>query len=292
MTSIVDDDFMDERGPTRTTDHEYRGLMAATWDDLRRDSPRWEDRGFYLKVIQQYGEPVLDVGCGTGRLLLDYLAAGIDIDGVDCSPEMLALCRQKAGALSLRSVLYEQYMEALALPRTYRTILVPSSSFQLLTEVEGAREAMRRFRAHLQPGGVLVMPFMILWREGDPQETPWQVREARRDDGVVVRRRSRSRYEPARRLEHTEDTYELERAGAVVRSEHYRRSPAVRWYTQAEARALYHEAGVADVRGCHGFTFEPARADDPLFCLLGVASSAESPRDVNAAPVLGDRAVG
>lgn len=283
---------MDERGPTQTTDYEYRGLIAATWDDLRRDSPSWEDRGFYLEVIQQYGEPVLDVGCGTGRLLLDYRAAGIDIDGVDCSPEMLALCRQKARLLGLRPVLYEQYMEALGLPRTYRTILVPSSSFQLLTDADIAREAMRRFHAHLQPGGVLVMPFMILWREGDPLETPWQVREARRDDGVVVRRRSRSRYDPAHQLESTEDIYELMRDGTVVESEHHLRSPAVRWYTQAEARALYHEAGVADVQGCHGFTFEPARADDPLFCLLGVTASAGSQRDLNEAPVLGDRAVG
>lgn len=37
--------------------------------------------------------------CGTGRLLLDYLAQGIDIDGVDNSPEMLALCRPDAAAV-------------------------------------------------------------------------------------------------------------------------------------------------------------------------------------------------
>ena len=106
----------------------------------------------------QPGETVLDVGCGTGRLLLDYLAQGIDIDGVDVSPEMLALCAEKAQRLGLHPRLFEQTMQELDLPRTYRTIMVPSSSFQLLTDAQDAQEAMRRFFRHLEPGGILVMP--------------------------------------------------------------------------------------------------------------------------------------
>src|SRR5207253_7390676 len=105
------------------------------------------------ELIERYGQPALDVGCGTGRLLLDYLGAGIDIDGVDNSPEMLARCQEKAGRLGLCPALYQQSMEALALPRRYRTILVPSSSFQLVTDPEAAAAAMRRFLVHLEPGG-------------------------------------------------------------------------------------------------------------------------------------------
>ena len=76
--------------------YEYSGLMAQAWDLLRGDTSQWSDRFFFLDIIQRYGQPVLDIGCGTGRLLLDYLAQGIDVDGVDNSPQMLALCRQKA----------------------------------------------------------------------------------------------------------------------------------------------------------------------------------------------------
>ncbi len=71
-------------------DVEYVGLMAEEWDALRGDTSDWEDRHFFLEVIRERGEPVLDIGCGTGRLLLDYLQQGIDIDGVDNSAEMLA----------------------------------------------------------------------------------------------------------------------------------------------------------------------------------------------------------
>jgi len=95
--------------------YEYRGLMAATWDLFRGNTSRWADRFFYKEAIAQSGQPVLDVGCGTGRLLLDFLADGIDADGVDNSPEMLARCRQKADTLGLRPRLYEQPMEALEL---------------------------------------------------------------------------------------------------------------------------------------------------------------------------------
>jgi ubiquinone/menaquinone biosynthesis C-methylase UbiE len=78
-----------------TVVYEYRGLMAETWDFLRGDPSGREDRDFYRWMIHQYGQPVLDAGCGTGRLLLDYLVEGIDIDGVDVSPEMLRLCHKK-----------------------------------------------------------------------------------------------------------------------------------------------------------------------------------------------------
>ena len=252
------------------TDYEYRGLMAVTWDLFRGDTSRWDDRFFYLEAIRRYGQPALDVGCGTGRLLLDYLQQSIDIDGVDTSPEMLALCRQKAQAPGLAPTLYEQPMEALALPRTYRTILVPSSSFQLLTDRAQAREAMHRLHSHVVPGGVLVMPFMIEWQAGTPLELDWRVREqVRPEDGALMRRRSRVRYDPVEQLEHTEDIYEVVRDGTVVASEHHRRSPAVRWYTQTQASTLYREAGFVDVALYREFAFEPAGPDDAVFTIIG-----------------------
>lgn len=79
--------------PLDDQDYEYRGLLAQTWDLFRGDTSQWPDRLFYREFISQHGGRMLDVGCGTGRLLLDYLMDGVDIEGVDNSPEMLTLCR-------------------------------------------------------------------------------------------------------------------------------------------------------------------------------------------------------
>ena len=88
-------------------DYEYRGLMAASWDLGQGDTSHREDRVFFREIIGQFGQPALDVGCGTGRIILDYLSDGIDIDGLDNSPEMLAICREKARKVGLSARLYE-----------------------------------------------------------------------------------------------------------------------------------------------------------------------------------------
>ncbi len=254
-------------------DYEYSGLMAQSWDLFRGDTSNWEDTLFYNELIPKTGQPVLDVGCGTGRLLLPYLQQGIDIDGVDNSPEMLNLLREKAQKMGLHPNVYLQTMESLALPRKYMTILVPSSSFQLVLDPANAHEAMIRFYGHLLPGGTLAMPFMILWTQpsdSDTIEEEWgpPKERVRPEDGLTVRRTSRSTYDLRNKLEHTEDRYELLSDAEVIHTEHHKRSPATRWYSQEETLALFRDAGFSDITMLKGFTFEPATPDDDLFTIL------------------------
>jgi SAM-dependent methyltransferase len=252
-------------------EYEYHGMLARTWDLFRGDTSKWDDRNFFLEIIRETGQPVLDVGCGTGRLLLDYLSQDVDIDGVDISPEMLYLCQQKAQALRLKPILYESSMETMSLPRHYRTIIVPSSSYQLVLDALQAYEAILNLFAHLLPGGTVVMPFMLLWKRGDPLENPWHVtgEEIRPDDGATIRRWSKSRYDPETQLEHTEDRYEVIRDGVIIANEYHVRSPATREYTQQQALDLYKRAGFVDMCIYKGFTRLPASSDDEIFSITG-----------------------
>jgi ubiquinone/menaquinone biosynthesis C-methylase UbiE len=212
---------------------------------------------------------VLDVGCGTGRLLLDYLAQGIDIDGVDNSPEMLAICRRKAHKLGLQPVLYEQYVEALALPRLYRTILVPSSSLQLIIDPDMAIQVVQRLREHLAPGGTLVAPFMSIHNPVDPLESEWEKQVTRPEDGAQIRRVSWSRYDPATECEETRDLYQVLVDGVVVAEEQHQRNPATRNYTQEQAKALFETAGLRVEHMYKEFTLEPAQSEDWIVSLVG-----------------------
>ena len=262
--------------------YEYTGLVAEAWDLLRGDTSAWPDRAFYRALIDLQAEhragPVLDVGCGTGRLLLDYLAAGYDVDGVDNSREMLAICRTKATTLglSMHERLFEQEMHQLALPRQYATILVPSSSFQLLVDEVDAAAALQRFHAQLLPDGLLVMSIMSrLWPgKQAPAQMEWTKwfkagEQLRPQDGYRICRWIRTCYDYDLQLQHEENRYEVIADDAVIRSELHSRSPAVRWYSQAQIIALYERAGLVDVRATSGFTLAPAAPEDTTFCVLG-----------------------
>ncbi|HZL01223.1 MAG TPA: class I SAM-dependent methyltransferase [Caulobacteraceae bacterium] len=259
-------------------DYEYRGLMARAWDLLRGDTSTWPDREFYRAVIERRGGPALDVGCGTGRLLLDYLAIGLDVDGVDNSPEMLAICREKAEGLGIdvASRLFEQEMDALTTPRRYATIFVPSLSFQLLTDPSSAARAMERFHDGLAPGGMLVVSFKSrLWpgRRTPPQMawTDWFNAGARErgEDRATIRRWTRARFDHGEQLEHEENRYQVLRDGVVVEEEFHRRSPCVRWYSQGQAAELFDRAGFGAVTATAADGFAPAAPEDNSFKIWG-----------------------
>ncbi len=252
--------------------YEYHGMLADTWDLFRGDTSQSPDKSFYREIIRQYGQPVLDVGCGTGRLLLDYLQDGLDVDGVDNSPEMLARCREKAAKLGLQPTLYEGWMETLDLPRRYRTIIVPSSTFQLLPNQADAEMVIGRLYRHLEPGGVLVICFQIFWKSGDPLLVEWvQIGETTRtEDGALIRRWWRMRFDPESQMHALEEErFEVIVNGEVATTEYYHRPNAFRWYTQTQAAALYTGAGFQNIQLFKGEAFEPATDSDSAFYVLG-----------------------
>ena len=103
----------------------HYGLVARWWAEFNAPDP--DELAFYQSVVERNGPPALDLGCGTGRLMLPLLSAGLDVDGCDRSPDMLALCRAEASRHGLAPQLYQQAMHDLDLPRSYKTIYICDS---------------------------------------------------------------------------------------------------------------------------------------------------------------------
>lgn len=131
----------------------HYGLVARHWAENNTTGP---EIAYYQRLIEHYGQPALDAGCGTGRLLIPFLRAGLDVDGCDVSGDMLSYCQKTAEREGLAPRLYQQALHQLELPRRYRTI-VACGVFGIGVSRAQDISALGRFHEHLAPGGVLLL---------------------------------------------------------------------------------------------------------------------------------------
>jgi SAM-dependent methyltransferase len=219
--------------------HFYTGLVASTYRFLRSAT---FDPAPYARFVRRVGEPGLELGCGDGEPLLDLVAAGLDVDGLDASPDMLERCRRSAEQRGLDVTLHLAAIEDMDLGRRYRSIYLAGATFNLLVDDDTAAAALRRIAAHLEPGGVALVPLTI------PTPTPptalGSFREHVADDGVTMRFAvlAEERDEAAR-LQVARVRYELERDGDVLESTD--RSWILHWHTQAGFRGLAERSGLS-----------------------------------------------
>lgn len=142
----------------------HYGLMARWWAELNTDAS--QEAAYFSAGIERYGEPALELACGTGRVLLPLLRAGHEVDGCDLSPDMIALCGQAIASEGFFSRLYVQAMHDLDLPRQYGTIYI-CDSFGLGGHREQDMAALRRCRQHLLPGGALLFNVYLPWDDAE-----------------------------------------------------------------------------------------------------------------------------
>src|SRR4051794_20889568 len=118
---FLPDMFAVAMSQTPQTAHTWHyGLVAKWWAEFNEGGPEVD----YFRRHVERGQPALDVACGTGRLLVPFLKAGLDVDGCDVSPDMIALCREKAELAGVSATVFVQPMSELDPPRRYRTIFV------------------------------------------------------------------------------------------------------------------------------------------------------------------------
>lgn len=139
----------------------HYGLVARHWAENNISGP---EIAYFQKQIEKYGQPALDAGCGTGRLLIPFLRAGLDVDGCDVSSDMLAYCKQTAEREGLSPRLYQQALHELDLPRRYQSIVV-CGVFGIGVSREQDFIALQRFHLHLLPDGMLMLEIYVPYEE-------------------------------------------------------------------------------------------------------------------------------
>lgn len=115
------------------------------------------DLDVHVGFARRFGGPVLELACGTGRVLAPLAAAGFDVTGVDSSGPMLERARARLGSLGLRASLVQQRLERLDLGAEFRTIILGLDSFGLLLKREPQLAALRAAHNHATHDGRLVL---------------------------------------------------------------------------------------------------------------------------------------
>lgn len=157
--------------------------MSVIWHDLEcgtyaADLPVWRS------LAAEYGDPILDVGAGTGRVTLDLARRGHDVTALDQDGALLAELERRAAGLSVLTVRADA--RSFDLAQRFSLILVPMQTIQLLGGPEGRAQFLGSAARHLRPGGRLALAITEQLEHFSPDDDlPLPLPDIRELDGVV-----------------------------------------------------------------------------------------------------------
>jgi SAM-dependent methyltransferase len=238
--------YDDRLRDTVSLDLPYEGWVAEAYELFMPHDAAYGDDRLWRHRIEACGGRALELGSGTGRLLLRYVEAGLPVEGIDSSADMLAICRANARARGVEPVLHHGTMVPLALDQRYRLLYCPTSTFTLLHRVDDALVALRSFVSHLEPGGSLQLQLHIPWSDMGAN-FEWRVRRSatRPSDGVTVMVHEAVGCDRVAQHIDTYLKYEWYGDDGVLLDTRLRRHRLRWWYRDEITRALL-DAGFAD----------------------------------------------
>jgi len=201
------------------------------------------DVGFYVEEAKQARGSVLELGCGTGRILLPIARADCTVVGLDSSRQMLERCRTKLAAesaLESRVTLHQSDMAAFDLGATFALIIAPFRVFQHLTTIDAQLRFLASVAKHLSAGGRFIFDVfnprfaILVGADGaEHEDTP----DTRLPDGRTFRRAYRiARVRWVDQVSESELIY-------YVDGKRYVQAFEMRWFLQAELQHLLVRAG-------------------------------------------------
>lgn len=250
----------------------YSGLEAGLYDQLDELS-EFHDVEFYVELARESGGPVLDLGCGTGRVMIPLLESGAEsVTGLEFSEEMLEQCREGLEVRALDGRLVKGDMRDFDFgEERFELILIPGFSFQMLLEDEELLGCLACCRRHLAEGGMLVvssyLPWDMIWAEEDEsflEERCRVLAEAEGESWVAYQGwrldRERQRLELRNRIER-------EAADGSI-SELEEKGMTLRWDLPHEMLDLLEQAGFRNVELRGDFSDEPPDAESEAIAYL------------------------
>jgi SAM-dependent methyltransferase len=158
--------------PARSSEKYYHEM--ARFYDAFAERP---DETLYLELAKQFGSPILELACGTGRITFMLAQAGYEITGIELSHEMLEIAEEKLQQLpddvQSRVSLYEGDITNFKLDKKYAMVIIPWS-FKYLLTTDDQLACLMQVRKHLDDGGAFILdlyPREITRKDGTEKQT-------------------------------------------------------------------------------------------------------------------------
>jgi len=225
------------------------------------------DIAFWIELARRAGGNVLELACGTGRVLIPLARAGVRATGLDVSPNMLAVARRKVSTepadVAGRVALVEGDMRQFDIGRTFGLVFIAFRSFQALLTRADQRSCLECAARHLDHGGLLALEAFNPRLSRLTAETP--VQEDREDfegpDGMRVRWSGETTYNLAEQTLRSVWRYERTASdGAVTHSEHVLK---LHYFSRFEMEWMLEACGF-EIEALYGdFDRSPFTAESP-----------------------------
>jgi len=229
----------------------YVGLVAQGYDAWIPVDSLLEEESLYRRLLDPVEGTILELGCGTGRPLLRWSAAGYEVEGIDSSPDMLATLRAHAAERGLEPTVHLGEMAPLALGRRFAAIVCPAGSFRLIDDEARAQAALVSYLEHLEPGGLIAVTLSAPL-PGDEGDMSWHVRRTgTTPEGATIVVDEALTNDHERRLTILLDRIEAygpdgRLVEAVMRRHH------LRWWPKGDFEDLLRATGFVDARSYGG----------------------------------------
>jgi SAM-dependent methyltransferase len=251
---------------SRAEDDGYGRVTSRYYDFAYGGHPAVEgDVEFYLSLAREGAGPVLELGCGTGRVLLEIARAGFPCTGIDASRAMLNALSAKPHPPTLRLVCAQMQDFDLGSDR-FALIYSAFRAFQHLYTVEDQLACLERVRRHLAPGGIFAFDVFNprLARMAQLEEPEAEDARFEMEGDTVVRYTAVER-DPLTQLMVVRMRYERSREGAVVSNDtvEFR----MRWYYRFELEHLLRRAGFESVELYGDFHRAPLEGENGFVIL-------------------------
>lgn len=236
---------------------EFWDAFADFYDAYYDDEHVLDDEAFYVELARDADGPVLEVGCGTGRIYLELLCAGVDAHGIDVSGGMLAVLRDRAREHGLTPQVWQADMRSFVSETEYELIVIPFRSFLHNVSLADQKAALRHCHEALAPDGTLALNFftpdfdVICDHYGEPE-----VRTVEREDIEYELRHLSEIEDPVEQV--VRGTQTITQGDEVIREASYR----ISLISKREFELLLEATGWTDWEVYGGFEYEPLE-DDP-----------------------------